>query len=236
MTLSIIIPVFNEQENIAQVLKNLESVPDIEIIVVDGGSQDDTVAIAQSLNINSLNIKVIVIPAGRAKQMNAGAAIASGDSLLFLHGDTCLPSGFETLIPEALSRPKVVAGAFELGISGTDWKLRIVEWMVKVRSHLFSLPYGDQAIFLSKQQFQNLGGFPELPIMEDFQLILKLQKQGKIHILPVKVTTSGRRWQKLGIVQTTCINQLMILGYFLGIPIEKLAQFYRQQKRFLSLP
>ena len=238
--ISIIIPVVNEapiiEEALWQVkslgsqrfeatskLRSLKHNPQVEIIVVDGGSQDETVNLAKQSGVTVITSSGI----GRAYQMNAGAAIAQGDILLFLHVDTQLPVNYEQLVQKTLSRPKVIAGAFELAIDGPDKSLRLVETLVKMRSRFLSLPYGDQAIFLTKQVFQDMGGFAELPIMEDFELVQRLKRRGKIAIAPVPVITSSRRWQKLGVLQTTAINQLIILGYYLGISPSKLKKFYR---------
>ncbi|NES86439.1 MAG: glycosyltransferase family 2 protein [Moorea sp. SIO2B7] len=221
--ITIIIPVLNEAKIIQETLLRLKNDADVEIIVVDGGSQDNTVSLAKALGV-----KVICASAvGRANQMNMGAAAATGDILLFLHGDTCLPKDYHTLVCEALSQPETVAGAFELNIDSKERSLRFVEKMVNWRSHFFSLPYGDQAIFLKAYVFEEIGGFPNLPIMEDFDLIQRLKKRGKITIVPTPVITSGRRWQKLGVFKTTLINQMIILGYYLGISPEKLVRFYR---------
>ncbi|BAZ46798.1 family 2 glycosyl transferase [Chondrocystis sp. NIES-4102] len=223
--ISIIIPVLNEAAIIQRNVEQLKNNSNIEIIVVDGGSQDNTVELAQQT-------EVLVITAsgkGRSAQMNAGANIAKGEILLFLHIDTQLPPNFVKLILQTLQKPDTIAGAFELNIRGEDVALRWVEKLVKLRSHIFSLPYGDQAIFLKKQTFWEMGGFANLPIMEDFELIQRLKRQGKIAIAPGNVTTSQRRWQTLGILQTTIINQLIIIGYFLGISPTKLNNFYRRQ-------
>lgn len=223
--ISIIIPVLNEAKTIKKLLTNLPNTPDVELIVVDGESHDETVAI-----VKSLGIKILSSSSGRAMQMNAGAAIATGDIFLFLHADTILPLGFPEMITKALAETGIIAGAFELAIDAEVRGIRVVEKMVNLRSHLFFLPYGDQAIFLKAHIFKQLDGFPQLPIMEDFVLIRHLKKLGKIAILPVPVVTSGRRWQKLGVVKTTLINQLIIIGYYLGISLEKLALWYRNQK------
>ncbi len=223
--ISVIIPVLNEADHLAQTLNGLRSAANVEVIVVDGGSQDQTVAIAQSHGVRTVS----TVP-GRAHQMNVGAAVAQGDSLLFLHGDTWLPSGFETLIPSALAQPGVVAGAFRLQIRGKNWGLRVVEWSVNWRSRWLQLPYGDQAIFLKAATFQALGGFPALPIMEDFELVRRLQPQGRILIVPTAVLTSDRRWQKFGIIRTTLVHQLVILAYFLGVDPDRIARWYRRQR------
>jgi rSAM/selenodomain-associated transferase 2 len=222
--ISIIIPVLNEANTIRAVLARLLDARSVEVIVVDGGSRDETVAIAQSLCV-----KVITAAASRASQMNAGAAVATGEILLFLHADTYLPTQFETLVRQALQNAGTVAGAFELRIDAQLRGLRLVERMVNVRSRFLSMPYGDQAIFLKAAIFNKIGGFPDLPIMEDFELMRRLKSLGRITIVPAPVLTSGRRWQKLGVVKTTLINQLIIAGYFLGIPPTKLVRLYRRK-------
>ena len=229
--ISIIIPVLNEAGIIRSTLQKLQRQSnlksfDLEIILVDGGSKDNTVNIARDLGV-----EVITATGGRSAQMNAGANIAGGNILLFLHVDTQLPPDFDSLVKQALDRPSVIAGAFELAIDGEEKSLRLVEILVKLRSRLFSLPYGDQAIFITKQDFIEVGGFANLPIMEDFELIQRLKRRGKIAIAPATVTTSGRRWQKLGVGQTTIINQLVIAGYYLGVSPAKLSKFYRDRGR-----
>lgn len=222
--ISIIIPVLNEAEIIQSILNELQHHAHVEIIVVDGGSQDNTVAVAIQTGV-----KVISVSQSRAAQMNAGANIAGGDILLFLHADTKLPSNFVELVVKTLEPANVVAGAFELAIDGSANSLRWIELLVKVRSRLFSLPYGDQAIFISKKDFINSGGFANLPIMEDFEFVKRIRKQGEIAIAPAAVTTSDRRWQKLGVWKTTLINQAIIAGYYLGISPTKLSNFYRNR-------
>lgn len=221
-TISIIIPVLNEAHQLLKILHPLIVLPGLEMIIVDGGSQDQTVAIAKTAGV-----KIIQSPIGRAHQMNAGAAVATGDILLFLHADTRLPTGFDLTIRDTLSQPLAIAGAFRLQIDRLDWKLRVIEWGVNARSRYLQMPYGDQAIFLKTTTFQALGGFPSLPIMEDFELVRQLKRQGRIAIAPTAVITSGRRWQKLGAVRTTLINQCVILAYLLGVWPDRIAQWYR---------
>ena len=230
LNISIIIPVLNEAKNIQDTLaliRNQVKSSVVEIIVVDGGSSDQTVSLARELG-------VIVIDSpkrGRAQQMNAGAAMATGDILLFLHADTKLPCDYDQLINNALSQANAIAGAFELAIDSQQKSLRLIEVLVKLRSHLFALPYGDQALFIKRSIFNEIGGFPDLAIMEDFALVKKLKRHGKIAIAPAAVTTSSRRWDKLGVWQTTLINQLIIIGYYLGISPDKLKKFYLKGKR-----
>ncbi|MEH1942830.1 MAG: TIGR04283 family arsenosugar biosynthesis glycosyltransferase [Nostoc sp.] len=223
--ISIIIPAINEAGNIKKAIATTQANLNIEVIVVDGGSSDDTVAIAQSLNV-----KVISSSPGRAAQMNAGAVAASGEILLFLHADTCLPTGFDDMVRTALQQPGSVAGAFKLRIDASLLSLRWVELGVNLRSHFYQMPYGDQAIFLTKAVFQEIGGFPELPIMEDFELMRRLKRTGRIVIIPTPVVTSARRWLQKGVFKTTLLNQLVIIAYLLGVSPERIRRWYRREK------
>lgn len=225
--ISLIIPIFNEEKVINELINSLLPYKSVEIIFVDGGSQDNTVNIIQKSGL-----KVIISAvARRSYQMNLGAKEAQGGILLFLHGDTFLPENFEQIILDTINQKDFVAGAFQLQIDSPKFIFRGLEMLVKWRSQLFSLPYGDQAIFLTKKQFEQVDGFDDLAIMEDFALMKKLQSQGKIYLTAEAVTTSARRWEKLGIIKTTIINQLMILGYYLGIENQKLANIYKQVKK-----
>jgi rSAM/selenodomain-associated transferase 2 len=220
--ISIIIPTRNEAESIGRLLPELLVVPGVELLVVDGGSTDNTVDIAKSLGA-----QVLSSPPGRAEQMNAGAEAAHGSILLFLHCDTKLAPGFVEQVEAALNQPEISAGAFQLSIDGKGFGLRVIEWLVDFRSKILQMPYGDQGIFVTTDIFFSVGTFPRQPIMEDFELMRRLRGRGKIKILPLHATTSARRWKKLGIMRTTVINQAIILGYLLGVNPEKLAGWYR---------
>ena len=163
--------------------------------------------------------------------MNAGARASRGDILLFLHADTRLPPGFEHHVREVLDRPDTVAGAFRLGIDGSLKGLRVIEWLANVRSVCMGMPYGDQAIFIEAARFVRAGGFPEIPIMEDFAFMRRLRREGRIGIAPVSVATSARRYNELGFWRATWINQLMIIGYLMGVSPERLARWYRSGVR-----
>ncbi|MEH2162844.1 MAG: TIGR04283 family arsenosugar biosynthesis glycosyltransferase [Nostoc sp.] len=221
----IIIPTLNEAGNIKEAIATTQPNTNIEVIIVDGGSKDDTIEIAKSLNV-----KVISSSPSRAVQMNTGAIAATGEILLFLHADTRLPIGFDEMIRTALQQPGIVAGAFKLRIDASLLSLRWVELGVNLRSHFCQMPYGDQAIFLTKEVFQQIGGFPELPIMEDFELIRRLKPIGRIVIIPTPVLTSARRWLQKGVFKTTLLNQIVIIAYLLGVSPERIRSWYRREK------
>lgn len=234
--LSVIIPTLNEAAVLADTLEQLQKnvvLPDgdgspaaeLEIIVADGGSRDATREIAAGRGA-----AVIEVDGGRAAQLNAGAARARGDWLLFLHADTLPPPGYPELILQALDDPATVAGAFRLGIEGEGAALRLVELGANLRSRWLRMPYGDQGIFLSKRVFEEVGGFAPLPIMEDFQLIRRLGRRGPVVTLPQAVRTAARRWRQMGVLRTCLINQLMLLGFRLGVAPQRLARFYRLQR------
>lgn len=222
--ISVIIPVLNEEVFLSQNLDKFSQKDSLEYIFVDGGSSDNTVNLIQAKNLTVLQCDV----GNRAKQMNLGAEKAQGNILLFLHGDSILPTNFEQEIITILNTNKVVAGAFKLNINNQNILLKFIAFLVQIRSQYLSLPYGDQGIFLKKQTFQDIGMFKIIPIMEDFDLVKRLQKKGKIKMAEGAVITSDRRWKKLGILKTTLINQLMILGYYLKIDINLLAKIYRK--------
>jgi len=219
--ISIIIPTLNEGQNI-NALKPLVKLVR-EIIVVDGGSKDDTRKMAADLGFT-----VITSNKGRGTQLNHGAEKASSPLLLFLHADTILPLNFQHLVENCLEDQNIILGAFSLHIQTKSFLLQTICKTANLRSRFLQLPYGDQALFIRKTDFHALSGFPRIPIMEDYIFVKRAGKKGKIQTLTQSVQTSARRWQKLGIIQTTCINQLMIIGYHLGVPTEKLASFYRR--------
>ena len=222
--ISIIIPTLNEADSIGRLLPELLAVNGAEVLVVDGGSTDNTVDIAKSLGA-----QVLSSPPGRAEQMNTGAEAAHGNILLFLHCDTKLAPGFVEQVRDTLNQPEISAGAFQLSIDSKGFGLRVIEWLVNFRSKILQMPYGDQGIFVTTDMFFSVGTFPRQPIMEDFELMRRLRGRGKIKILPLHATTSARRWKKLGIMRTTVINQAIILGYLLGVNPEKLAGWYRKK-------
>lgn len=225
--LSIVIPALNEAGTLAATLERIragaaEANVAVEVVVVDGGSRDATVEIARAGGARVAN----GARANRAEQMNAGAAIARGEVVLFLHADTLLPLGYLAQVRTLLARPGAIAGAFPLAISGSDPALRLVEWGVRLRSRWGQLPYGDQGLFLRADTFRDLGGFPVLPLLEDVEFVRKVRDRGRIELAPEAVVTSGRRWQQLGVWETTLLNQFILLGYRAGVAPTRLAQWY----------
>jgi len=223
--LSIIIPTLNEQQNLPETLAPLLAQPGIEVIVVDGGSGDATPALARTAGC-----RVLKAPRGRGRQMNLGAAATTAPMLLFLHADTLLPPTFQHRIAETLNRPGVSGGAFSLAIAGGRPALKLVAHFTNLRSRLLGLPYGDQALFTSRRLFTRAGGYPEMEIMEDVVFVRRLSRLGRVVILPETATTSARRWQNLGLLRTTGLNQLILLGYALGVPTATLARWYQRLK------
>lgn len=221
--ISVVIPVLNDAEGLDRALATVQDCPGVESIVVDGGSSDESVKVAQTRDA-----RILHSPAGRARQMNAGAAAADGTFLLFLHADTRLPRGFDQQVRRILTGQGVAAGAFQLRIDGRSAGLRLVERVSNWRSRYLQMPYGDQAIFLKAKLFHAMEGFPEMPIMEDFQLIRRLRRRGRIVIAPTAALTSARRWEELGVLRTTLINQWMILGFYLGVEPSRLAHRYKK--------
>jgi rSAM/selenodomain-associated transferase 2/rSAM/selenodomain-associated transferase 1 len=223
--ISVIIPTLNEAENIGNLIDHILPAENIEVIVADGGSTDDTIEQAKLRGV-----EIVQISSGRANQMNAGAAEANGDVLLFLHADTRLPQGFCDAIYHALNKTGIIAGAFELTVDSPKPSFRIIERAANWRARYLQTPYGDHAIFLPAKLFHRIGGYPVMPIMEDFAMVRKLRKMGRIAVLPEPVVTSPRRWLNIGIWKTFIINQLMIAGYFVGISPARLARLYKREK------
>jgi rSAM/selenodomain-associated transferase 2 len=222
-SLAIIIPVLNEAATIVSTLQALAPLRTrgAEVIVVDGGSRDGTAARA-----TPLADFVITSARGRATQMNAGAAIARGDVLLFLHADTRLPPDADRLVLDGLAHSGRAWGRFDIAIKGSHPLLRIVAFMMNARSRLTGTMTGDQAMFVTREAFDTIGGFPEIALMEDIALSSRLKRVSPPLCLRARVTTSGRRWEKRGVMRTIVLMWRLRAAYFLGAKPEELARRY----------
>ncbi len=219
---SVIIPALNEAAHLSATLAAVTRDSPHEVIVVDGGSTDGTPEIARKRDA-----LVLTAPRGRAPQMNFGASVATGEYLLFLHADTLAPAGYPALVRAALERPGIAAGAFQFALEGDFPGRSLIEAVTNWRARRLQMPYGDQGLFVRRELFENLGGFPEQSLLEDYELVRRLRRCGRISILPVPVRTSARRWQRLGAVRTTLLNQAIILAYKLGVSPACLATWYQ---------
>ena len=223
--ISVIIPALNEALHIKRTLEAAQRGKPHEMIVVDAGSVDGTREIAKDGGAI-----VLQSSAGRSRQMNEGAARASGATLLFLHADTVLPDDYVDVAANALAVPGVNAGAFQFRVDGNLRGKSLVEWGANLRSRWLQMPYGDQGLFLRRSLFEQLGGFADLPVMEDYEFVRRLRRGGRVLTVSLAAVTSGRRWLRFGILRTTLINAFMILGYHFGVHPERLARFYRRRK------
>jgi rSAM/selenodomain-associated transferase 2 len=227
MTLSIIMPVLNEAADIEAALRALAPfrARGVELIVADGGSSDRTADLAASLAD-----RVITAPRGRAAQMNAGAAVATGNVLLFLHADTQLPADADHLVCDGLDASRCAWGRFDVRIEGSGL-LGIVAAMMNARSRLTGIATGDQAMFMTGAAFEAVGGFPQIALMEDVALSARLKRLGHPLALRAHVITSGRRWRKYGLLRTVMLMWRLRLAYFLGADPAKLARAYGYGQR-----
>ncbi len=219
--ISVVVPTRNEEAHLFQTLEKVRAGFNVEIIVVDGGSTDGTRTIFPDM---------LACEGGRAAQQNFGVIHAKGALLLFLHADTELPDGWDWIIRKTLSDSSIVLGAFSFKIREPFRGRRWIEAATNYRSKVWKKPYGDQGLFMRAADFDQAGGFPLQPIMEDYALVQTFRKQGLVVTVPEEAITSGRRWLQHGVLKVTLINQLMILGYTLGISPERLAQCYRGRR------
>jgi rSAM/selenodomain-associated transferase 2 len=221
--LSIIVPVLDEAPNIVAALEALAPVRArcAEVIVVDGGSADDTVALAKP----HATFLITAVRA-RATQMNAGAAIARGDVFIFLHADTRLPAEADRLVLDGLTRSGRAWGRFDVRIEGAHPLFPVIAALMNVRSRLTGITTGDQAMFCTREAFTAVGGFPEIALMEDITLARNLKRVSRPLCLSARVTTSGRRWEKRGVVRTVLLMWRLRLAYFFGAKPEDLARRY----------
>jgi rSAM/selenodomain-associated transferase 2 len=215
-------PALNEAAQIEAALAALQlyRARGVEVIVADGGSQDGTPMLARTLAD-----RVVKAPRGRALQMNAGAAVATGDALLFLHADTQLPDNADRLVLDGLAQSRRIWGRFDVRIDGSGL-LPLIAVMMNARSRLTSICTGDQAMFVTRALFDQANGFPDIALMEDVQLSATLKRIGKPLCLNARVTTSPRRWQKHGVWRTMLLMWRLRLAFYFGADPAKLARAY----------
>ncbi|NOZ61363.1 MAG: glycosyltransferase family 2 protein [Calditrichaeota bacterium] len=223
MKISVVIPTLNEAKNIRSLLaylKNLDS--DLDLIVADADSHDGTAELAAPL--------AKVVPSqrrGRGAQMNAGAKRANGDIFWFIHAD-CFPHPDSVAaLKKILSDPEVVGGAFEYSLDADGWFFRFAEFVSNHKNHVLQTFYGDMGIFVRRNVFQRMGGYKEIPLMEDMDFCTRLKKEGKIAILPLRIRTSARRWIEEGIIKNLVRNWMLQIAWKLGASAESLAKWYK---------
>lgn len=223
---SFIIPVWNEDAIISRTIQHVLSLhgsDSAEIIVVDGDPEGRTIKAARHTGV-----KTAISEKGRGNQMNLGASLAAGEILIFLHADTFLPPDALELIKKAMEDSSCIAGAFDLAIDSDRLAFRLIEKMASFRSRITRIPYGDQTLFIRKTDFLGLGGFRDIPIMEDVELMQRIKKRKeKIRIIGREVLTSSRRWEEEGIAYTTLRNWFLICLYLCGVKPERLIRFYQ---------
>lgn len=223
MRLSIVVPVLDEVRQLEILLPELaRTCASAEVIVADGGSTDGSLEIAT----RSPGTRVVVSGRGRARQMNAGAAAAMGEALLFLHADTRLPPGAAEAIRDALADPAVAYGRFDVRFDSARRAFRLIAGLMNVRSRLTGICTGDQAIFVRRAAFARLGGYPEIALMEDVELTRRLKRVGRLAPLGLRVTTSARRWQTDGVARTVVLMWALRFLYFCGVGPDRLRRWY----------
>jgi rSAM/selenodomain-associated transferase 2 len=220
--LTVVIPALDEAEQITGAIASAGAAG-CEIIVVDGGSRDGTPERAAAAGA-----RVVAAPRGRAGQLAAGARLAKGDTILFLHADTRLPEGWDGAVRGALADPRVVGGAFRLVFEPRSPMLRFIELGTRLRVALLRMPYGDQALFARRSVLESLGGIPQVEILEDLDLVRGLKRRGRLACLPLPAVTSSRRYRAAGPLRTMLRNWAAVAGWWLGLPRERIAGWVRR--------
>lgn len=225
---SVVIPVWRDAASLEQALSALPPQPGLEVIAAQVLGDDDEYV---RIRVARPDVRWESAARGRGVQMNAGAAAARGRWLVFLHADSRLPPEWMGVVRHADSRPGVVAGCFRLALDSRDWRARLLEWGVRARIALFGLPYGDQAIFVRRAVFEEIGGYRDWPLMEDVDLVRRLKAAGRLWAAPAVVVTSARRWERGGWVRQSAINMSLAVRFFLGASPARLAQRYLHRSR-----
>lgn len=232
MTISVIIPTLNEARTIMATMAQTAPLGFDELIVVDGGSSDETSTLVESYRLSIQGsalspIRLVTAPRGRASQMNEGAKAGRGDVLLFLHADTQLPQDAKASIESTLANPRIVGGRFDVRFDQTSIWGSIISHMMNWRSRLTRIATGDQALFVRRPIFEQMGGFTDLPLMEDIDFSSRLKRMGPTAALTSPVTTSFRRWEQQGPLQTILLMWGLRLLYWMGVSTHTLHRWYR---------
>jgi rSAM/selenodomain-associated transferase 2 len=223
MRLAIVIPALDEAVNLTHLLPDLaRDCPGAEVVVVDGGSRDDTAAVVA----RTPGGRLLASARGRALQMNHGARESGGDTLLFLHADTRLPGGAAEAIEAALAEPGVVGGRFDVRFDNERALFRVIAWFMNARSRASGICTGDQAIFVRRADFEAIGGYPEIPLMEDIELSRRLKRRGRLRALRLRVTTAARKWEREGPLRTVGLMWALRLLHFCGVAPARLHRWY----------
>ena len=228
VSVSIVIPVYRDTETLARTLEATDW-SSVEVIVV-GTSEEEDPTLAP-LRVGRPDVVWLQAPRGRARQMNAGAAVARGDWLLFLHADSRLSSGWRDAIEEADRGGPFVAGCYRFALDSPSAFARVIELGVRLRVAVFGLPYGDQALFVRRTSFEAVGGFTDLPIMEDVDFIRRMRREGALFRSSRRVVTSARRWERDGWVSRTLRHLLLITLYYCGVPPGRLIRLDRARRK-----
>ena len=227
MMISVIIPTLDESSTIARTLTRTVALGFDEIIVSDGGSTDPTIPMIQACCARIPAVRLVTAPAGRARQLNEGVKACRGDVLLFLHADTELPPTARTAIESALEPASYVGGRFDVRFDQPSRWGAVISWFMNRRSRLTGIATGDQAIFVRREIFEQMGGFPDIPLMEDIAFSRRLKRRGPTAALTDRVTTSFRRWEKNGPLRTILLMWTLRFLYWLGVSPARLNNFYR---------
>jgi rSAM/selenodomain-associated transferase 2 len=220
--IAVVIPALDEAHDITGAVQSARA-PGAEIVVVDGGSSDETADRARAAGA-----RVIASRPGRALQLRRGVEATAGEGVLFLHADTRLPDGWDRAVARTLEQPTVVAGAFRLRFDDAGLAFRILEWGVRLRVALFSLPYGDQAIFVRRDVLEDVGGVPRVSFLEDLDLMRALKRRGRVVVSPLSATTSARRYRQHGTLRTLARNLLAVAAWSAGVERTRLAGWLRR--------
>jgi rSAM/selenodomain-associated transferase 2 len=222
---SLVVPVADDQAAAERLLPQIRPDPRVEVILADGGGNPRLATIVRSRE----DVRLVHSPRGRARQMNAGAAAAHGDWLIFVHADSTLPTGWLDIFIDATTVSEaagICGGWFRFALDDPAWQARVVESGVRWRVRRFRLPYGDQGLFVRRHIFNALGGYRELPLMEDVEFVRRLVAAGAVVELPVAIVTSARRWRADGWLRRSLLNITLVLLYFAGVNPERLARWY----------